>query len=102
MDPDAAADLLGDLSEDRTEQILVQMEPDSQQEVVNLLEHREETPAGRMTTEFLAMTMGATVKNAIDSLREFEGGVEAVSTIYLVDYHGHLVRHAFPTRRASD
>jgi magnesium transporter len=91
MDPDAAADLLGDLTEERTEQILVQMEPEAQQDVVELLEHREETAAGRMTTEFLALPVAATVQNAIDSLREFEGGVEVVSTIYLVDSHGTLV-----------
>jgi CBS domain-containing protein/sporulation protein YlmC with PRC-barrel domain len=91
MDPDAAADLLGDLSEEKTEQILVQMEPEAQQDVVELLEHREETAAGRMTTEFLALPVSATVQNAIDSMREFEGGVEAVSTIYLVDSHGTLV-----------
>ena len=91
MDPDAAADLLGDLPEDRTEQILVQMEPEAQQDVVELLEHKEETAAGRMTTEFLALPVGATVQNAIDSLREFEGGVEAVSTIYLVDSNGTLL-----------
>jgi magnesium transporter len=90
MDPDAAADLLGDLPEERTEQILVQMEPEAQQDVVELLEHREETAAGRMTTDFLALPLNATVQNAIDSLREFEGGVEAVSTIYLVDSHGTL------------
>jgi magnesium transporter len=90
MDPDAAADLLADLPEDRTEQILVQMEPEAQQDVVELLEHREGTAAGRMTTEFLALPFSATVQNAIDSLREFEGGVEAVSTIYLVDSHGTL------------
>ena len=91
MDPDAAADLLGDLPEERSEQILVQMEPEAQQDVVELLEHHEETAAGRMTTEFLALPVQATVQNAIDSLREFEGGVEAVSTIYLVDSHGTLV-----------
>lgn len=91
MDPDAAADLLGDLSEDRTEQILVQMEPQAQQDVVELMEHKEETAAGRMTTEFLALPVNATVQNAIDSLREFEGGVEVVSTIYLVDSQGTLV-----------
>jgi hypothetical protein len=90
MDPDAAADLLADLPEDRTEQILVQMEPEAQQDVVELLEHREGTAAGRMTTEFLALPFSATVQNAIDSLREFEGGVEAVSTIYLVDSQGTL------------
>jgi Mg/Co/Ni transporter MgtE len=91
MNPDAAADLLADLPEERTEQILTQMEPEAQQDVVELLEHKEETAAGRMTTEFLALPFGATVQNAIDSMREFEGGVEAVSTIYLVDSHGTLV-----------
>ncbi len=90
MDPDAAADLLGDLSQDRTEQILVEMKPEASQEVVELLEHREETAAGRMTTEFLALPVAATVENAIGVLREFEGGVETVGTIYLVDSHGTL------------
>src|SRR5580693_3001195 len=91
MRPDLAADLLGDLSEDRTEQILVRMEPEERQDVVELLEHGEETAAGRMTTEFLALPVAATVQNAVDSMRHFEGGVEAVSTIYLVDSHGTLV-----------
>jgi magnesium transporter len=90
MDPDAAADLLADLPQDRTEQILVEMEPEASQEVVELLEHREETAAGRMTTEFLAVPVTATVENAVAVMREFEGGIETVSTIYLVDSHGTL------------
>ncbi|MFZ0760188.1 MAG: CBS domain-containing protein [Candidatus Sulfotelmatobacter sp.] len=90
MDPDAAADLLGDLPQDRTEQILVEMEPEASQEVVELLEHKEETAAGRMTTEFLALPVTATVENAIGVMREFEGGVESFSTIYLVDSRGTL------------
>jgi magnesium transporter len=40
---------------------------------------------------FLALPVNATVLNAIDSLREFEGGVEVISTIYLVDSKGTLV-----------
>jgi sporulation protein YlmC with PRC-barrel domain/CBS domain-containing protein len=100
MDPDAAADLLADLPEERTEQILVRMEPEAQQDVVELLEHKEETAAGRMTTEFLALPVQATVLNAIDSMREFEGGVEAVSTIYLVDSKGTLVG-AVPLARVA-
>ena len=91
MRPDAAADLLADLTEDRTEQILVQMEPEERQEVEELLEHKEQSAAGRMTTEFLALQVNATVENAIDSMRHFDGGVESVSTIYLVDSHGTLV-----------
>jgi len=58
---------------------------------VELLEHKEETAAGRMTTDFLGLPVHGTVQNAIDSLREFEGGVEVVSTIYLVDSQGALV-----------
>jgi magnesium transporter len=91
MDPGAAADLLGDLNEEHTEQILVQMEPEERQEVIDLLEHKEKTAAGRMTTDFLALPERATVEDAVDSMREFEGGVEAVSTIYLVDGEGKLV-----------
>ena len=37
------------------------------------------------------LPVAATVQNAVDSMRHFEGGVEAVSTIYLVDSHGTLV-----------
>src|ERR1700678_1461025 len=90
MDPDAAADLLADLPQHHTEQILVEMEPAASQEVVELLEHREETAAGRMTTEFLALPVTATVENAIGVLRDFQGGVETVGTIYLVDSRGTL------------
>src|SRR5216684_1161253 len=79
------------LNEEHTEQILVQMEPEERQEVIDLLEHKEKTAAGRMTTDFLALHEWATVEDAVDSMREFEGGVEAVSTIYLVDREGKLV-----------
>ena len=42
--------------------------------MVEFLEHREETAAGRMTTEFLALPVTASVENAIGVMREFEGG----------------------------
>jgi len=85
MEPDAAADLLADLPQDRTEEILVQMEPEERKEVTELLEFKENTAAGRMTTEYLALPLNATVHDAIETLRNFEGGVETVSTIYLLD-----------------
>jgi CBS domain-containing protein/sporulation protein YlmC with PRC-barrel domain len=91
MDPDAAADLLGDLPEDRSEMILVQMQPEERQEVTELLEHHEESAAGRMTTEYLAVHVSATMTDAIKAMRDFQGGVETLSTIYLVDSHGTLV-----------
>ena len=90
MNPDAAADLLADLPEERTEQILQEMDPEPREEVEELLEFGENTAAGRMNTEYLALDSNSTVSDAIESLRNFEGGVETVSTIYLVDPEGKL------------
>jgi len=84
MDPDAAADLLGDLTEDRSGEILREMQPEERREVTQLLEFGEDTAAGRMTTEFIALRETAVVDDAIEALRRFEGGYEALATIYLV------------------
>lgn len=90
MDPAAAADLLGELTEDLSGQILKEMEPEERQEVAQLLEFSDKSAAGRMTTDYIAVTEGGTVADAVQALREFEGGGEAVSTIYLVGEGGLL------------
>jgi len=91
MDPDAAADLLDQLPEERSEEILEEMQPEEREEVEDLLEHGEKTAAGRMTTEYLSASPETTAQQAIDLLRTFEGGIESVATIYLVDAEGKLV-----------
>ena len=91
MQPDAAADLLADLPEERTSEILLEMQPKEREEMVELLEFKENTAAGRMTTEYLALDVNKTANDAIEALRRFEGGVETVNTIYLIDSSGTLV-----------
>ena len=90
MNRDAAADLLADLPEERTSEILKEMAPEDRQEVSDLLEFPENTAAGRMNPEYLALNLTAKVEDAIEALRHFEGGIETVSTIYLVDSRGTL------------
>jgi sporulation protein YlmC with PRC-barrel domain len=90
MDPDAAADLLADLTEDHSSEILQEMAPKEREEMVELLEFKENTAAGRMNTEYMALDVRATAHDAVEALRRFEGGIETVSTIYLVDSHGTL------------
>ena len=91
MDPDAAADLLGDLTEEKSDAILEEMEPEQREEVEELLEHKENTAAGRMNTEFLSVASGSTVQEAIEALRKYEGDVSSVVTIYLTENGGKLV-----------
>lgn len=91
MDPDAAADLLGDLPVETSEEILEEMEPKEREEVAELLAFEENTAAGRMTTEYLALPPETTVAGAIEKLRQFEGPPESISTLFLVDSENILV-----------
>jgi sporulation protein YlmC with PRC-barrel domain/CBS domain-containing protein len=84
MDPDAAADLLGDLSPEQSQEILEEMDPAEREEVSELLQHEENTAAGRMNTEYLALSPRATVADAGQMLRNYEGDISSVSTIFLV------------------
>lgn len=84
MDPDAAADLLGDMHPDDSQEILTEMEPEERAEVAELMNFEEDTAAGRMTTDYMALRPSAKVEDAIEMLRNFEGGLESISTIYIV------------------
>jgi magnesium transporter len=91
MDPDAAADLLGDLTEEKSDAILEEMEPEQREEVEELLEFKENTAAGRMNTEYIALASDASPQDAVEALRMFEGDVSSVVTFYLVDLEWRLI-----------
>jgi len=85
MDPGAAADLLAELPEERSEAILEEMDPAERQEVEDLLEFREDSAAGRMTTAYVQVRAEATVADGVEALRAFEGDPENITEVYLVD-----------------
>jgi magnesium transporter len=84
MDPGAAADVLGELSDEETEAILEEMEPEERQEVEELLEFSADSAAGRMTTDYVSSPKDATVADAVEALREFEGDLDIITEIYLL------------------
>jgi len=90
MEPDAAADLLADLPEETSEEIMEEMEPAEREEVAELLTFKENTAAGRMTTEYVAVPPNATVADAILKLRSFAGETDLINTIFLVNPGGKL------------
>ncbi len=85
MDPGAAADLLSELPQDQSDAILEEMEPEERQEVAELLEFDEDSAAGSMTTEFVYLAVDATVAQAVQALRSFDGDPESVTEVYLLD-----------------
>jgi len=85
MDPGAAADLLAELSDEKSEAILEEMDPEGRQEVEELLEFSQDSAAGRMTTEYIALPETAKVTDVHAALQDFEGDIELITDIYLLD-----------------
>ena len=98
MDPGAAADLLSELPQDQSDAILEEMEPEERQEVEELLEFDEHSAAGCMTTEFVYLGLDATVAQAVEALRSFDGDPESVTEIFLLD-EKRILRGAVPLPR---
>jgi sporulation protein YlmC with PRC-barrel domain len=90
MDPGAAADLLAELPEEQSDAILEEMEPEERQEVEELLEFDEDSAAGCMTTDFVSVGTHASVAQAVQALRAFDGDPESVTEVYLLDEKGVL------------
>ena len=98
MDPGAAADLLAELPEEKSDAILEEMEPEERQEVEELLEFDEDSAAGCMTTDFVWVGVDGTVAQAVQALRSFEGDPESVTEVYLLD-EKRVLRGSIPLAR---
>ncbi|HUU14898.1 MAG TPA: CBS domain-containing protein [Terriglobia bacterium] len=85
MPPDEAADVLQELSPETSAELLADMETEEAKEVRELLAFEENTAGALMTTEYLVVGETATVAGAIEALRNFEGPLESVHVIYLVN-----------------
>ena len=90
MDPGAAADLLSELSEERSDAILEEMDPKERQEVEDLLDYSPDSAAGLMTNEYVWLGPEALVSDAHTALAAYEGDLESVTDLFLVDEARHL------------
>src|SRR5919112_6257845 len=88
MSPDEAADVLGDLPEDKAEELLGLMEHDEQADVVELLPYEDDTAGGLMTTEFVTLPRALTVGEALARLRETAETPNMIYYLYVVEEEG--------------
>ncbi len=85
MPPDEAADVLQEMPPETSAEVLADMEKEEAAEVRELLGFEENTAGALMTNEFVFVGETATVEGAIAALRNFEGTLESIHNIYLVD-----------------
>jgi len=84
MPVDEVADVLGDLSADKAEELLRLMKPKKSAHARKLLKHPEETAGGLMTTEFITIPYDFTVQRTIEKMRELAPDAETVYYIFVV------------------
>lgn len=86
MNPDDAAELVSELDYSKAEQLLHLMGVKGEKAVRQLLGYREHTAGRIMTGEFMALSGSATIKDAVEAVRDSkEREVETANYIYVVD-----------------
>jgi sporulation protein YlmC with PRC-barrel domain/CBS domain-containing protein len=98
MSPDEAADVLAEMGEERSDAILEEMDDAPAHEVEELLEHREDSAGGMMTTEYVTVPHAVTVGEAIAALQGHDYALESTNMIFLVDAEEQL-KGAVPLAR---
>src|SRR4029453_6057547 len=83
MDPDDAADLLGDLPLDEAERLLALMAPEEAAPVRRLLPYAENTAGGMMTSEPIILAPDSTVADALAQVRNPELTPALASSVYV-------------------
>ena len=90
MEADDAADLLGELDQDRREPVLKLLPWRQQRKVRTLLGYNPATAGGLMSPDYIALRGGDTVAKALDELRRTDLPEETVTTLMVVDEEGRL------------
>ena len=89
MDEDVAADIVQDLEPEQQEAVVSLLE--EREEIEELLSYPEESAAGRMSTEYVALRRRWTVDEAIAFLRSEIEDADQTFYLYVVDDDEHLI-----------
>lgn len=87
---DDRTDILQDVSTEARKRYLAMLKPEQQETTRSLMRYEEDTAGGRMTTHAARISLGATVKEALEVLREYKDSAESLARIYVVDEDGRL------------
>lgn len=90
MDPDDAADIVRDLPYEKAETLLRLMGVEDAVEIQRLLGYKDGTAGGMMTTQYVAVPEGATVRETIEVLRGLDDDHPTVHYVYATDENGRL------------
>lgn len=85
MSSKTGSDLLNELDQELTEQVLALVADDVEQELRSLLVYPTDTAGGLMTTEIASLPVGLTAGEAVERIRQLKDEYEDLSYVYVVD-----------------
>ena len=90
LDPDDAADVLAELSEEHSEDVLERMPADEARQIKGLMSYSEDSAGGIMDPDLVVVHENATVGEAINEIRSQEVD-ENFFSVYVVNRFGHFL-----------
>jgi CBS domain-containing protein len=90
MEADDAADLIGELDQERREPVLKLLPWRTQRKVRTLLGYNPATAGGLMSPDFVSLAEIRTVADALEELRRTDLPEESITTVFTVDHDGRL------------
>ena len=91
MSTDNAVDILNELSNSKVASLLALMDNRVTDKIKKLLHYEEDTAGGIMTTEYISLNIGTSVKEALMLVKSQAPDAETIYVIYVVDTAGQLV-----------
>ncbi|MCP3026663.1 magnesium transporter [Halobacillus sp. A5] len=91
MSTDDAVDILNELDKNKVASFLTIMDDDSAKEIKDLLHYEEKTAGSIMTTEFVVVKAGMTIREAMLHLRKEAPDAETIYYTYVIDEDKRLV-----------
>ena len=91
MSTDNAVDILNELSNSKVASLLALMDNRVTDKIKKLLHYEEDTAGGIMTTEYISLDIGTSVKEALMLVKSQAPDAETIYVIYVVDTAGQLV-----------
>jgi len=89
MAPDDAADLLGELDQERRLPVLNLMSADQQHKLRKLLQYHPTTAGGMMSPDYIAVVSGSTVEHALDLVKaDDKTPHQLLNTVFVTDADG--------------
>ena len=91
MSTDNAVVILNELSNSKVASLLALMDNRVTDKIKKLLHYEEDTAGGIMTTEYISLDIGTSVKEALMLVKNQAPDAETIYVIYVVDTAGQLV-----------